>query len=597
MNKKLIIIPLILLLFLPFFISKSSYSNINFTTEEINWINEHKTITLSYDPIYAPIEFMDESNNYSGLSSDYIKWINSNTNLNIKIETSKNWTKVLEKLKTKNIDLSGAITKTTKRNKYILFTEPFISLPNIIIGRDTIDKNFTLSDMDGFTVAVVKNYAIHDYIEENYPNINIITVDSSKEGLKRVSFGMTDAFIGDIAQVSSNLDNLNLTNLKYINETEFTYNLSFGVRDDYDILVSILNKSLASIPQEEKDKIYNKWINIKPYENRKLKSYMLYTSIALLLIISLVLINNIYLSKKIKEKTKELTATNNKLELLNNNLNNLVLKRTGKLSESIKKLTKTKDELSEIKKMISLNELIIGLSNELDSPIGNIKTINSFMRISNDSFSKKLTSNDISKDYLIKYSQQLNENINLLDSSIRKTNHLNSSLKKLKLHEKIDTDNFINLNLLITELKKEYIFKYKNINMDLIINMDDNLNDLEVPKNQISFIIKELIDNSLFHAYNQTNIYEILLNFIITKENLIISIKDHGMGIKEENLSKIFDPFFTTTRQRGSIGLGLFIVYNIVNNILKGKIDLKTSDAGTTFKITIPRNSCCSNQK
>ncbi len=123
-----------------------------------------------------------------------------------------------------------------------------------------------------------------------------------------------------------------------------------------------------------------------------------------------------------------------------------------------------------------------------------------------------------------------------------------------------------------------------------VINIEGNANSLKVPKNQIMFITKELINNSLFHAYSEIKTYKITLNFIITKENLIISVKDYGIGINKENLNKIFDPFFTTTRQRGSIGLGLFIVYNISKNILKGKIDLKSNSTGTVFKITLPKS-------
>jgi hypothetical protein len=53
-------------------------------------------------------------------------------------------------------------------------------------------------------------------------------------------------------------------------------------------------------------------------------------------------LKNIYLSKKVKDKTKELIETNNSLKTLNNNLNDLVAKRTVKLSENIKKTNQNK---------------------------------------------------------------------------------------------------------------------------------------------------------------------------------------------------------------------------------------------------------------
>jgi len=578
---------LIIMIIILFFQFDPSFSNVDLTPEEHEWIKNHPTITLSPDPIFYPIEFIDEENNYNGFAADYLNWIQKETGLNIEFEISENWSEVLEKMKNKKIDLIGAAVETSERNEYMIFTEPIISVSNIIIGKDNISNNISLKDLDGFNVSVVKDYAINDYIAEKYPKIKLTQVNSTEEGLKRVSFGMSDLFIGDSLQISSNMKDIELTNLKYINETEFTYNLSFAVRNDYVILKSILNKALLSMPEKEKDIIYNKWIKIKPFDRKK-EIMIFKLAVFLTFIVLLAFINNLFLSYRVKEKTKELEISNSKLENLNNDLNKLVEKRTIKLSENIKKLTETKDQLAEAKKMASLNELIIGLSNELDSPIGNLKTIVSFMQINNNSFENKLNNDTLTKDFLIKHFDLLKENTNLLESSIRKTDNFNTTLKSLKLHQKLNKNDFVMLNTLILELKKEYLFKYRNVNMNLVINVKNDGKDIKVPEDQITFIVKELINNSLFHAYSESNTYEIILNFIVTKENLIISVKDYGKGIPKENIDKIFNPFFTTTRQRGSIGLGLFIVYLTIRNILKGQINLESDEHGTTFNITLP---------
>jgi len=56
---------------------------------------------------------------------------------------------------------------------------------------------------------------------------------------------------------------MGLTNLRVATTTPYKYELCFAVRRDWPELVSILNKSLDSMPDSEKTKIHNRWINVR----------------------------------------------------------------------------------------------------------------------------------------------------------------------------------------------------------------------------------------------------------------------------------------------------------------------------------------------
>ncbi|OGP30690.1 MAG: hypothetical protein A2073_01235 [Deltaproteobacteria bacterium GWC2_42_11] len=67
-----------------------------------------------------------------------------------------------------------------------------------------------------------------------------------------------------------------------------------------------------------------------------------------------------------------------------------------------------------------------------------------------------------------------------------------------------------------------------------------------------------------------------------------IRISDTGVGIKKENLPKIFTPFFTTKREGEGIGLGVFVVHNIIKRHT-GDIHVESEEGGgTTFIIKLP---------
>ncbi len=69
-----------------------------------------------------------------------------------------------------------------------------------------------------------------------------------------------------------------------------------------------------------------------------------------------------------------------------------------------------------------------------------------------------------------------------------------------------------------------------------------------------------------------------------------IMIADNGIGIDDELLPHIFEPFFTTKRNGRSVGLGLAVVYGIVENHY-GTIEVESKrNKGTTFRIQFPLN-------
>jgi two-component system NtrC family sensor kinase len=69
---------------------------------------------------------------------------------------------------------------------------------------------------------------------------------------------------------------------------------------------------------------------------------------------------------------------------------------------------------------------------------------------------------------------------------------------------------------------------------------------------------------------------------------VLVQVKDTGIGISQENMTKIFDPFFTTKDVGRGTGLGLAVCYGILSDH-GGRLDVRSSvNVGTTFTITLP---------
>jgi signal transduction histidine kinase len=71
-------------------------------------------------------------------------------------------------------------------------------------------------------------------------------------------------------------------------------------------------------------------------------------------------------------------------------------------------------------------------------------------------------------------------------------------------------------------------------------------------------------------------------------KGVVLEVSDSGRGIPREHLDKIFEPFFSTKEEVTQVGLGLSVVYGIVNRH-SGHIDVQSAPgSGTTFTITLP---------
>jgi signal transduction histidine kinase len=97
--------------------------------------------------------------------------------------------------------------------------------------------------------------------------------------------------------------------------------------------------------------------------------------------------------------------------------------------------------------------------------------------------------------------------------------------------------------------------------------------------------------NSIIHGFKGKDEGKMSLSVKAEGDRIKMVYSDNGNGIAPEIIDKVFDPFVTTNREGGGTGLGMNILYNIVVQQLKGKVDFKTAvNEGVTFIFDLPMN-------
>lgn len=164
---------------------------------------------------------------------------------------------------------------------------------------------------------------------------------------------------------------------------------------------------------------------------------------------------------------------------------------------------------------------------------------------------------------------------------------------------KIDADQ-LNLKLEYTPwslIYKELVIEVNrfttNNQVKLIIEKPENEIDLQIKTD--SYRIRQVLGNIIENAFKYTESGSITLGYKIdADENLLVYVKDTGIGINDEIKDSIFE-FFSQrddnyTRQSGSTGLGLALAYKITQ-LLSGKMWFETEvNKGTTFYTLFPKS-------
>lgn len=110
---------------------------------------------------------------------------------------------------------------------------------------------------------MVRDYGYVKIFQDQYPDLEYLVVDTVRDGLLSVSSGRADAFISAASTASYLMSELGVSNLQFTGKTGLSIDLALGVRSDWPVFVSLINKVLNSISLEEKNTITSKWITLR----------------------------------------------------------------------------------------------------------------------------------------------------------------------------------------------------------------------------------------------------------------------------------------------------------------------------------------------
>ncbi len=243
--------------------------SIMLSPEEKKWLAAHPVVRIGVDAEYAPYSFIAADGRYQGVAPDLIDRISLISGIRFEIIPNLTWPQILQGAKARSLDVVATAVRTEERDNYLNFTDVYIPTPLVIMTRKNDDRITTALDLRGKKIALVKGYSSSKKVMNEYPTIQPNQVDTSLEGLRAVAAGVADAYVGVLGVSAFQASKHGIINLKVAAPYEMVFNgQRIGVRKDWPELVSILDKSIKAIPENEKISTLKKWVPIDMREKQ-----------------------------------------------------------------------------------------------------------------------------------------------------------------------------------------------------------------------------------------------------------------------------------------------------------------------------------------
>ncbi|MDG6773178.1 EAL domain-containing protein [Thiomicrorhabdus sp. ZW0627] len=370
----------------------SSPSSLVLSPAEKQWLKEHPVIRLGSDFGWPPFEKLGAKAQYEGIAADFMKLVEGR--LGVKFETSPllPWTEILNKTKNRELDVLPVAQSTAARRTFMLFTKPYLSQAIVIVTRDDVGYVDGLSALTGKTVAYQKDSQPINQIMVRYPEITQSIYTDNLDALSAVAKGKVFAYVGNIATVSYMMRTEGFTNLKVSGQLDQRFELSVAVRDDWPLMLSVMQKALDSITMEERNTIFQKWINVKVDPELGFRQVIQYLAVAAAIFL-LFLVWNMMLKSKVRQVSEELqhrsyydplTNLPNRF-LINDRLNQLI-QEANREQKYVAVLSVGLDNLNEINSTLGLStgdQFIAETSNRIQRVL---RTGDSVGRFEGDTF-------------------------------------------------------------------------------------------------------------------------------------------------------------------------------------------------------------------
>lgn len=255
---------------------------------------------------------------------------------------------------------------------------------------------------------------------------------------------------------------------------------------------------------------------------------------------------------------------------------------------ALEELQRTQAELIRAEKLASLGQLVAGVAHEINTPVGIALTTATLLGDEVRRIDEAASSGRLAKADFRRLVERMTEGSRLLFTNLTRAADLVHSFKQVAADQASGERRQFNVEGWLHELLVSLGPALRKTTHEVTVKCPAEA-VIDTYPGALAQVLTNLVMNAVAHAYDEGQSGHLTLAVDQRPDGLRFTFTDDGKGIACTEQGRVFEPFYTTRRSRGSTGLGLHIVYNLVTGVLQGRIDIESMPGtGTSFIIDLP---------
>lgn len=231
--------------------------SIDLSPAEKSFLAKYDTITYCVDPNFMPYEQINAQNRHEGLFADFLSLIATKAGFKFILVPTDNYQQSQEFFRQGRCMVIAGDSIPEEKVDFF-YTNPYYTAESAFAVHINLPDDIHFKDIASGKTGYIEGANLSLLIK-NYPSLNLISVDSDLNGIRKVASGELDSFVSTMATIDYTIRNYGITQVKIGGKIVDEVNFVMYVHKDFPMLVTILNKAIDSITAREKQAITQRW--------------------------------------------------------------------------------------------------------------------------------------------------------------------------------------------------------------------------------------------------------------------------------------------------------------------------------------------------